>query len=101
MKSIGASRLVPGVLYAGTKPACLYTSQDQGQHWSELTSFRKIFSRRFWFSPAEAPFTAYIQGIALSPLDPKVILAGIEFGAVVRSSDGGLTWSESPARRTA
>jgi photosystem II stability/assembly factor-like uncharacterized protein len=94
VKSIGASRLVPGVLYAGTKPACLYTSQDQGQHWSELTSFRKIFSRRFWFSPAEAPFTAYIQGIALSPLDPKVILAGIEFGAVVRSSDGGLTWSD-------
>ena len=64
-----------------------------GKHWNELTGFRKIRSRFWWFSPAEPPFQAYVQGIALSPTDPKALLVGIEFGAVVRSIDGGGTWS--------
>ena len=34
-----------------------------------------------------------MQAIAPSPTDPDRILAGIEFGAVVRSEDGGQTWS--------
>lgn len=94
VKAIAASPLNPGVIYAGTKPALIYVSHDFGQHWEELPSFRKIFSRRFWFSPAEAPFTAYIQGIALSPVDPNMIVIGIEAGAVVRSTDGGKTWQD-------
>jgi photosystem II stability/assembly factor-like uncharacterized protein len=92
VKAIAASPLNTGVIYAGTKPALLYVSYDYGQHWEELSSFRKIFSRRFWFSPAETPHTAYIQGIALSPVDQDLIVVGIEFGAVVRSTDGGKTW---------
>lgn len=94
VKSIAVSPLVPGMLFAGTKPACLFRTLDYGLHWEELLSFRKIFSRRFWFSPAEAPFTAYIQGIALSPVDQDVIVIGVEFGAVVRSVDGGKTWQD-------
>lgn len=94
VKAVAVSPLNPGVIYAGTKPALLYVSHDYGQHWAELPSFRKIFSRRFWFSPAESPHTAYIQGIALSPVDPNVIIVGIEFGAVVRSTDGGKTWQD-------
>lgn len=94
VKAIAVSRLVPGMMYAGTKPACLFFSQDYGKHWQEFTSFRKIFSRRFWLSPAETPFSAYVQGIALSPVDPNVILVGIEAGAVVRSEDGGNTWQD-------
>jgi len=92
VKAIRSSPLNPGVIYAGTKPALLFVSYDYGEHWEELSTFRKIFSRRFWFSPAESPHTAYIQGIALSPVDQNVILVGIEFGAIVRSMDGGKTW---------
>ena len=94
IKAISASRVDPGAVYAGTKPALIYVSHDQGQHWEELASFRKIFSRRFWFSPAESPFSAYVQGIALSPTDQNVVIAGIEAGAVVRSTDGGKTWED-------
>ena len=94
VKSDRASPLNPGVIYAGTKPAFLFVSYDYGQYWEEFSSFRKIFSRHFWFSPAETPFTAYVQGIALSPVDQNVIVAGIEFGAVVRSTDGGKTWQD-------
>ena len=93
VKALAASPHQPGLLYAGTRPAYLYTSADSGASWSELHGFRQIPNRRWWFSPAEKPFTAYVQAIALSPTEPGVMLAGIEFGAVVRSVDHGRTWS--------
>lgn len=84
----------PGRIYAGTKsPPSIFMSTDSGENWTELEAFRRIPSRWFWFSPAEPPFTAYVQGIALSPTDPNVLVVGIEAGAVVRSEDGGKTWS--------
>ncbi len=89
---LGVSRAEPDVVYAGTRPAQLYVSQDGGAHWIELRSFRRAI-RGWWFSPAEWPYRSYVQGIALSPDDAQVIVAGVEFGTVVRSADGGRTWS--------
>jgi hypothetical protein len=84
-----------GMVFAGTKsPASVFLSTEGGENWTELAGFRRIRSRWLWFSPAEPPFTAYVQGIALSPSDPNVLIAGIEAGAVVRSQDGGKTWSD-------
>lgn len=93
VKALAAGRAEPGTVYAGTKPARLFVSSDGGVNWTELEAFRRIPGRRLWLSPAELPFTAYVQGIALSPVDPNVLLVGIEAGAVVRSVDRGLTWS--------
>lgn len=93
VKSIGISPHDPKTMYAGIKPAYMYKSQDGGQSWEQMEGFRRIPWRWWWFSPAERPNQAYVQAIAISPSDPSVILAGIEFGAVVRSQDGGLTWS--------
>jgi photosystem II stability/assembly factor-like uncharacterized protein len=94
VKALAISPATPGMVYAGTKPACLFVSRDTGSTWSELTAFREIPSRSFWLSPAEPPFIGYVQSIALSPVDPKIILVGIEFGAVVRSLDAGQTWMD-------
>lgn len=93
VKSLAISPQDPRTIYAGTKPAHLLVSRDGGTSWEELTGFRRIPWRWWWFSPAEKPYQAYVQAIAISPTDADVILAGIEFGAVVRSEDGGLTWS--------
>lgn len=82
------------ILYAGVKPAGIWKSTDGGQTWFELEGFRRIPSRRLWFSPAEAPGTAYVQGLVVPAADPDVVVAGIEFGAVVRSTDGGQTWKD-------
>jgi hypothetical protein len=91
----GGNATGPGMIFAGTKsPPSVFMSTDGGENWMELEAFRRIRSRWFWFSPAEPPFTAYVQGIAISPADPNVLIAGIEAGAVVRSQDGGFTWSD-------
>lgn len=94
IKALAVSRVSPETIYAGTKPACLFVSRDGGKTWTELTTFRQIPSRRFWISPAEKPFIGYVQAIALSPTDTQTIVVGIEFGAVVRSQDGGQTWTD-------
>jgi photosystem II stability/assembly factor-like uncharacterized protein len=91
VKALAASPTEPGVVYAGTKPPALFASRDAGAHWSELEAFRRV--RAFWwFSPAEAGFKPYVQGLALSPTDSQIIVAGIEAAAVVRSADGGQSW---------
>lgn len=91
--ALAASPQQRDVVYASVRPAALFVSADGGADWDELPAFRRIRGRRFWFSPASAPYTAYVQGIALSPSDPARIVLGIEFGAVVVSSDGGRSWS--------
>jgi photosystem II stability/assembly factor-like uncharacterized protein len=93
VKAIAASSQQKDVLYAGTKPARLFKSEDGGASWHELAAFRRIRGRRLWFSPAERPFSAYVQAIALSPCDAERIVVGIEFGATVVSGDGGRSWS--------
>jgi hypothetical protein len=94
VKSLAVSPHQPGIIYAGTKPACVFMTRDYGDTWTELESFRRIRGRGLWRSPAEPPdWRAYVMGLTISPTDPDVIMAGIEFGAVVRSQDGGMTWS--------
>ncbi len=93
VKSIAVSPHDPNTLFAGTKPAYMYTSQDGGGTWAELAGFRRIPGRWWWFTPSESPNQAYVIGVAISPVDPQVLLAGVEFGGVVRSQDGGATWS--------
>ena len=93
VKSLAVSPHDADVVYAGTRPALMFVSRDGGQSWSELEGFRRIPNRWWWFSPAESPWKAYVMAIALSPTDENVLLAGVEFGAVVRSDDGGQTWT--------
>ena len=93
VKSLAVSPHQRGLVYAGTKtPPLIYCTEDEGAHWSELSGFRRVGGRWWWLSPAEPPFTAYVLALALSPGDPKAVLAGVELGTVVRSADGGATW---------
>ena len=80
--------------WAVTKPALMFVSRDNGRSWKELTGFRNIPGRWWWFFPAEPPDKrAYVQAITISPTDPQVVLVEIEFGATIRSEDGGQTWA--------
>jgi hypothetical protein len=94
VRSLAPSPHQKGVVYAGVKPVGVYVTHNSGGDWQNLENFQKIRGRRFWLSPAEPPdIRAYVMGLAISPVDANIIVAGIEFGAVVRSEDGGKTWS--------
>lgn len=92
IKAIAVSPHDPATIYAGARPARLFLSRDGANTWQEVDSFHQIPGRWWWFSPAEPPFTACVQAIGVSPTNPENLLVGIEFGAVVRSTDGGATW---------
>jgi hypothetical protein len=94
VKSLAVDSHDPDVIFAGSKPALLFCSRDGGDNWEELSGFRDIPNRWWWFSPAEPPDRRpYIIAIAPSPTEKGTLLAGVEFGAVVRSTDGGVSWS--------
>lgn len=89
IKSLATSKNERGTLYAGTRPPGVFVSRDGGKNWEELESFR-LMRRSSWKTPTEPE--PYVLGLAVSPSDPDVILAGVEAGAVLRSADGGRTW---------
>lgn len=93
VKSLAVSPHDPDVIYAGIKPAAIFKTSDGGRQWVELKGFQRVPNRWWWFSPAEPPFRAYVNALAVSPTEPDVVLAGVEFGAVVISEDGGRSWS--------
>jgi photosystem II stability/assembly factor-like uncharacterized protein len=94
IKSLAVNPHHSNIIYTGTKPALMHISRDGGNTWEELDGFRRIPNRWWWFSPAEPPDRRpYVIAIAPSPTEPDVLLAGVEFGAVVRSEDGGRSWS--------
>ena len=94
VKSLAINPSNPETIYAGCKPVSLYVSRNGGKTWEELDGLRKA-RRWWWFSPAEPPdWQSYVQALTISPTHPDVILAGIEYGGVLRSEDGGITWSK-------
>jgi photosystem II stability/assembly factor-like uncharacterized protein len=90
--SVAVSQADGGV-YAGCEPSMLFVSRDEGESWQELDALRAIPSAPSWSFPPR-PWTSHVRWIAPSPHDGGLLLAGIELGGVMRSEDGGATWSD-------
>jgi photosystem II stability/assembly factor-like uncharacterized protein len=84
---------VDGAVYAGCEPSMLFVSRDRGESWTELSALREIPSAPTWSFPPR-PWTSHVRWIAPSPHDAMLLLVGIELGGVMRSEDGGATWSD-------
>ena len=84
---------VDGAVYAGTEPSALYRSEDGGGTWRELTALLDLPSRPTWSFPPR-PWTSHVRWIAPSPHEAGLILAGIELGGLMRSTDGGESWQD-------
>ena len=82
-----------GAVYAGTEPSALFVSRDGGKSWRELEGMRNLPSAPTWSFPPR-PWTSHVRAIALSYTDPNLVVAGIELGGVLRSTDGGETWQD-------
>lgn len=84
-----------GAVYAGTEPSKLFVSRDEGRSWRELTALQEIPSRPEWSFPPR-PSTSHVRAIAPNSHDASLLLVGIELGGVMRSEDGGESWSDHP-----
>jgi len=82
-----------GTVYAGTEPSRLFRSADGGESWEELVALQAIPSRPEWSFPPR-PWTSHVRWIAPSPHDGDVVLVGIELGGLMRTDDGGASFSD-------
>jgi photosystem II stability/assembly factor-like uncharacterized protein len=80
-------------LFAGTHPAHLYRSSDDGESWAELAGFQDLPSRGEWYTPRHRD-EAHVRSLGVHPDAPDRVVAGVEVGGVHVSEDGGETWSE-------
>lgn len=89
-----------GAVYVGTEPSRLFRSPDRGESWEELLALQDIPSKPDWSFPPR-PWTSHVRWVAPSPHDPDVVLVGIELGGLMRTEDGGASFSDHlpPAAR--
>ena len=80
-----------GAAYAGCEPSALWARRNGD--WEELSALRELPSAPTWSFPPR-PWTSHVRWIAPSPHDAEVVLAGIELGGLMRTSDGGATWED-------
>ncbi len=80
-------------LYAGTHPAHLYVSEDEGDSWRELDDFQNLPSREEWYTPRHRN-EAHVRSLSVHPDVPDRVIAGVEVGGVHVSDDRGTTWTE-------
>ena len=82
-----------GAVYAGCEPSRLFRSDDGGDSWRALDGLLDLPSRPTWSFPPR-PWTSHVRWIAPSPHDGDLLLAGIELGGLMRSTDGGERWED-------
>jgi photosystem II stability/assembly factor-like uncharacterized protein len=80
-----------GSAYAGCEPSALWVRRNGD--WEELSALRELPSAPTWSFPPR-PWTSHVRWIAPSPHDAELVLAGIELGGLMRTTDGGVTWQD-------
>jgi hypothetical protein len=94
-RTIAPDPLVPGALICGTEPARLFRSADGGLTWTELEGVRAIPAHAEWYLPY-SPRAGAVRNVYTPPGRTDQLLAAVEVGGLMRSADGGATWSIAP-----
>jgi photosystem II stability/assembly factor-like uncharacterized protein len=82
-----------GALYAGTQPAGLFKSLDQGSSWQEIESFSNAPEASQWCIPVTPVRPGQARALVIDANNPKRLWVGVEVGGIMRSEDGGESWS--------
>ena len=78
----------PDTIFAGTRPAALYRSTDGGRSW------RKLAAEIAESCPnVRVP---RVTALTVDPSDHRTVWAGLEVDGVLRSRDGGDSWTRIP-----
>src|SRR5438445_8233103 len=84
------------VVYAGIDTSAMWRSEDAGRRWEDLSALKELPSAPTWSFPPR-PDTSHVRWITLDPTDSDRLYVCIEAGALVRSADGGRTWTDRVA----
>lgn len=80
----------PAVLYAGVADAGLFVTRDGGDSWTEVDALRGHETHPEWY-PGKGGLCAH--SICLDPDDPDRMWVAISAVGVLRTTDGGETWT--------
>jgi len=94
-RTIARDPLVLGALICGTEPARLFRSADEGLTWTELEGVLAIPAHTEWYLPY-SPRAGAVRNVYAPAGQTDRLLASVEVGGLMQSSDGGATWSIAP-----
>jgi photosystem II stability/assembly factor-like uncharacterized protein len=77
----------PRRLYAGTSPVGVFRSDDGGDTWRRLP--KAVLPER-----VNMGFACRVMRMVADPARPETIYAGLEVGGIMRTDDGGETWTD-------
>jgi photosystem II stability/assembly factor-like uncharacterized protein len=77
----------PKLIYAGGSPISMFRSEDSGETWHKLPNPGMP-------DRAVMPFACRVMRLAQHPAKPGTIFAALEVNGVMRSDDGGESWSD-------
>ena len=80
-------------LIAGTMPAAVFKSSDEGLNWQELESFTAYPEAQTWCLPSDPPRPAQACAIITHASDPNRLWVGVEVGGIMHTADGGAQWT--------
>lgn len=81
------------VMYAGTEPAAVWRSEDEGRSWKELTGVRSLADERKWTYPVPM-IQPHVRSIAVDPQDSRRLCVAAQVGGILLSDDGGNSWRD-------
>jgi photosystem II stability/assembly factor-like uncharacterized protein len=81
----------PNTIYVGTEPANVLRSTDGGNTWSDL-GIRDLPEAEGWSLPY-SPRGGAVRTLVTHPAEPSLLYGGVEQGGVLKSTDGGATWT--------
>src|SRR5215472_5300944 len=79
-----------GELWYGAGPTAVFRSADGGETWTACEGIDALPDRGEWDDPLP-PYASHVRGLALD--GAGVVLAAVERGWLLRSGDGGATWT--------
>jgi photosystem II stability/assembly factor-like uncharacterized protein len=93
LTSITPSPARDNLIWAGTEPSAIWRSEDGGENWDRCADLETLPSSPEWSFPPR-PDTHHVRWIASHPAAPERLWVAIEAGALIRTTDGGRSWTD-------
>jgi len=82
----------PPRIYAGCEPINVFVSDDLGKSWERLRSVRDLP----WIDSIDYPVATvepHVRDVTVDPNDPRTLYVALQVGSMIKSTDGGATWT--------